>query len=218
MMEETEIIKTYKDRIRILLILYYFSEDYNTPENPNLKKLFTSEVRIQKLDFLLRNPDYLAFELLNLAKKGTCEKEEIKQVIKKIFENEEPVMRRLEMEKFFFGAYEDIDDVIAFLKSIDFIEFTSTKTLDLKTTEKKYFVTEKAIINLEDKLPKLSALIWYVERINLIKKYFGYMSGSELKAMQYKIEEYESASWGDYINDIQLKVEKAFFELYGEKL
>jgi len=217
-MEESEIIKTYKDRIRILLILYFFSEDYFDTEKPQRKKILTSEVRIQKLDFLLRNPDYLAFELLNLAKRGKSEKAEIKRIVKKIFEDKEPILRRLDMEKFFFGAYEDIDDVIGFLKSIEFIEFSSTKSLDLKTTEKKYYLTERATINIENKLPKLTALAWYVERLNLIKKYFGHMTGSGLKAMQYKIEEYESASWGDYINDIRSKVEETFFELFGEKL
>ncbi len=217
-MEENQLIKTYKDRLRIFLILYYFSENYHEPKTPNLKKLFTSEVRIQKLDFLLRNPDYLAFELLNLARGNTHNNQEIKEIIKEIFLKQEPVLRRIEMEKFFFGAYEDIDDVIAFLKSIELIEFSSTKNLELKITEKKYFITEKAITTLENKLPKLPALNWYVERLNLIKKYFGHKTGSQLKAMQYKIEEYETASWGDYINDIKAKVEKDFFELYGEKL
>jgi hypothetical protein len=217
-MQETEIIKTYKDRIRILLLIYYFSDDYYDPDNPHLKKILTSEVRIQKLDFLLRNPDYLAFELLNFAEKGTHHKHEIKKIVRQIFDDKEPVLRRLDMEKFFFGAYEDIDDVIAFLKSIEFIEFSSSKNLHLKTTEKKYFITEKAITNLENKLPKLPALNWYIERIALLKNYFGNMTGSELKAMQYKIEEYESASWGDYISDIQAKVESAFFNQFGENL
>ena len=64
------------------------------------------------------------------------------------------------MEKFFFGAYEDIDDVIAFLKSIDFIDFTSKKRVDLKTIiEKKYFITQYAIDKFErviDTLPAIS--------------------------------------------------------------
>lgn len=217
-MEESEIIKTHKDRIRILLILYYFSENFFEPTKPNLKKILTSEVRIQKLDFLLRNPDYLSFELLNLVKEGKQDRTEIKYIVKKIFRDKEPVLRRIDMEKFFFGAYEDIDDVIGFLTSIDFVEFSSTRGLDLKTIDKKYFLTEKAITNIEKKMPTLTALNWYVERLKLIKRFFGHLSGSELKAMQYKVEEYESASWGNYISDIQEKVEGIFLDLFGEKL
>lgn len=31
------------------------------------------------------------------------------------------------MERFFFGAYEDLDDIVAFLKAYNFIEFESEK-------------------------------------------------------------------------------------------
>ncbi|MGL5277253.1 hypothetical protein [Myroides sp.] len=132
-MSEHNNIRIYKDRIRIFLILYFFSEDYSDSSRPFCKKLFKSEVRIQKIDFLIRNPDYLAFELLNIAKRDSEKSSEIKSIVLEIFNSKEPIIRRLEMERFFFGAYEDIDDVIGFLKSIDFIDFTSKKNIGLKT-------------------------------------------------------------------------------------
>ncbi len=121
-MDENEKIRSYKDRLRIFLILYVFSEPHTDNELPNVRKIFQSEQRIQKIDFLLRNPDYLCHELLDKAKSNTSLQSEIKSIVKNIFASKEPILKRLEMERFFFGPYEDIDDVIAFLKSIDFID------------------------------------------------------------------------------------------------
>lgn len=217
-MNENEIIRSYKDRLRIFLILYVFSEPYSDIKNPNFKKIFKSEQRIQKIDFLLRNPDYLAYELLNIANSEFTKKDGIKVVIKDIFRNKEPILRRLEMERFFFGAYEDIDDVIAFLKGFGFIDFSSKKSLDLKTIEKKYFITEYAIEKFENAINSLSALKWYVDRCNLIKNYFGDLSGSQLRISQYQIPEYRNTSYKEYIGDIQENVKSEYYKLYSETL
>ncbi len=135
-MNETDKIRSYKDRFRI-----FFSKDHSDSSCPSRIKLFKSEIRIHKIDFLIRNPDYLAYELLNIAEKEESKKVEIKKIVKDIFGNNEPTLKRLEMERFFHGAYEDIDDVIGFLKSIDFIDFSSKKSSDLKTIEKRYYIT-----------------------------------------------------------------------------
>lgn len=217
-MDEIALIKTYKDRIRIFLILYIFSEDYTDKKNPHFKKIFVTETKIQKIDFLLRSPDYLALELLYFAEDGSHDKNEIKLIVKSIFQSEEPIFRRLDMEKFFFGAYEDIDDTIAFLKGIGFIDFSSTKRTDLKTVDKKYYVTDYAIERVKNNIPKLPSLQWYVDRCNLIQKYFGDKTASDLKRMQYEIEEYKDTTLRDHIKNIQEKVRTQYLEFYGETL
>ena len=156
-MDETYLIRKYKDRFRIFLILFLFSNDFEDASTPHYKRLFTSEVRIQKIDFLLRNPDYLAYELLLFAKEGKFASDEIKGIVEDIIRNQEPALKRLEMEKFFFGAYEDIDDVISFLKSIDFIDFSSKKDTRLQTIEKKYYITDYALKKVGDMLDKPSS-------------------------------------------------------------
>lgn len=217
-MELDEQVRVYKDRLRIFLILYFFSEEFSLPEQPSYRKIFKSEVRIQKIDFLIRNPDYLAYELLAIAKKSTNSRDEIKPIIKGIFQTGEPQLRRLEMERFFFGAYEDIDDVIAFLKSIDFIGFSSKKSSDLKTIEKQYYITNYALNKVSKELVDLPALQWYVERCELIKKYFGDLSGSQLKVSQYEIDEYRNTSFKKFIGDISETVKTEFYALYKEWL
>ena len=80
---EDERLKIYKDRFRIILILYYFSEDYLREEQPERRKIFKSEIKIQALNFLIRYPDYLAYELMEMVSEGLIDdKENIKNIIK----------------------------------------------------------------------------------------------------------------------------------------
>lgn len=217
-MELDEQVRMYKDRLRIFLILFYFGDSYKSNEHPEYKKIFKSEVRIQKIDFLIRNPDYLAYELLLIGANDIGKKQEIKQIVKSIYDTAEPQLRRLEMERFFFGAYEDIDDVIGFLKSIGFIGFTSKKSSDLKTIEKQYFVTQYAITKANSAIANLPTLEWYAQRCELIKKYFGNLSGSQLKVSQYQIEEYRNTSFKNFIGEISETVKNDYYRMFNERL
>jgi hypothetical protein len=217
-MDEATLIRQYQDRIRIFLLLLSFSNDYEDPDFPERKKIFESEIKIQKLDFLLRNPDYFAYELLFYARENDTERDEVKKLITEIFNSKEPELRRLEMEKFFFGAYEDIDDVIGFLKSIDFIDFTSQKDSGLKTVSKKYYITDFALKKLTNSLKEQTSLAWYLDRCILIHKYFGHLSGNQLKIMQYRIDEYRDTRYREYISGISHRVINEYFELFGERL
>lgn len=213
-----DIIRIYKDRIRILLIIYFFSEEYYDPEKTNLVRVLYTETKIQKIDFLLRNPDYFALELLNLLSLNNHDRNRIKEVVIDIFRNREPEIRRLEMEKFFFGAYEDIDDVIAFLESYGFIAFKSKRNVELNVIDKQYYITKYAEEKLGNILPKMDSLSWYVNRCDQIKRYFGSYTGTQLKKMQYEDETYRNTSYKEFIADVQEKVKTIFKIEFGEEL
>ncbi len=216
-MEDEKEIRLFKDRIRILFILYFFSDDYSEIENPHRKRIFKTEVKLQKLDFLLRNPDYFAYELLVLVENDHENKEKIKGVIKKIFSDKEPELRKIEMTRFLFGAYEHIDDVIAFFKAFELIDFTSKKDDILRTVDKRYYLTDSALSKFEN-IDNYKSLIWYKERCLLIKEYFGMLSGTALKDMQYQIEEYKETAYTDLISSVQIKVKDLFYSIYNESL
>jgi len=63
-----------------------------------------------------------------------------------------------------------------------------------------------------------TSLKWYLDRCRLIHKYFGHLSGNQLKAMQYGIYEYRDTRYGEYISGIPDLVIKEYFELFGEQL
>lgn len=209
----------YPSRLRVLFILYFFSEPYHNSDEPNRKTVFETEVRIQKIDFLLRNPDYLAYEILSLIKEDKLLKDtEIKVIIADIFNSNEPVIRKHEMERFFFGAYEDLDDIIAFLKAFNFIEFESEKSTSGNVISKKYFITKSGKEKIEKAISELSTFLWYAERCKLIHKYFGDLSGNELKVRQYQIQKYRDTPLNQYIESIEEETKDMYFEIYGENL
>jgi len=216
--------RTYRDKLRILLILYFFSEEIGADSeevDDQYKKVFRSEVRIQKIDFLMRYPDYLSFELLELLEEddSRINKEEIKEEIKSIFENNEPEIRRDDMLRYFFGAYEEIDHIIAFLVSTGFIVYKSKKNAAGREYDKIYYLTQNGIAKIENQILKhIDKTKWYGERCKLIKKYFGNLTGTELKVRQYTHEEYRLTPINEYIKGVQENVKNKYYSIYGEEI
>jgi len=205
----------YKDRFRILLIIYFFSEETGDNDYP---RLFYGEIKIQAIDFFVRNPDYLALHLLSLAESGEKDATTIKSIVKKIYRDNEPEIRRIEMEKFFYGAYEDIDDIIAFLVSRGLLKYESKLRVNNTVSEKHYYLTAKAKHNIDKAKSSLSAAKWYFKRFEIIREYLGGSTGSELKAKQYQVEEYSMTSYRDKIQSIDVDVYDKYYEIFGQNL
>ncbi|PLR99044.1 hypothetical protein [Bacillus sp. T33-2] len=200
---------TYRDKLRILLILYFFSENISeySEFHPEYVKVFKSEVKIQKIDFLIRYPDYLANELLNLIEEKEVGKEKIKQHVKDIFSSEEPELRREDMLRYFFGAYEELDYIISFLVSFGFIKFESRRNISGRIFDKLYYLSQYGVDKIEKEiLIDLEKANWYQQRMLLIKEYFGDLSGTELKIRQYEYEQYRTTPINQYIQGIQKEV------------
>lgn len=205
--------------MRVLLILYFFSEAYAEPLEPTLARVFYSEVKIQKIDFLLRYPSYLCFELLRLHQEtGVPSGADVQQIVSNIFAKGEPELRTDEMKRFFFGAYQDLDDIIGFLKSVGLVEFRKQTSMGLKDIRKAYFLTQDGILRIERGLANVPSASWYFDRCQLIKRYFADASGTQLKNRQYAIEEYRETPLGDYIQDIEAMVRTEYFTLFNTQL
>lgn len=205
--------------MRVLLILYFFSEAYAEPLEPTLARVFYSEVKIQKIDFLLRYPSYLCFELLRLHQEtGVPSGADVQQIVSNIFAKGEPELRTDEMKRFFFGAYQDLDDIIGFLKSVGLVEFRKQTSMGLKDIRKAYFLTQDGIQRIERGLANVPSALWYFDRCQLIKRYFADASGTHLKNRQYAIEEYRETPLGDYIQDIEAMVRTEYFTLFNTQL
>lgn len=211
-------LRKYRDRLRIIIILYVFCERSKS-DDIQYFGLFRSEIKIQALDFLLRYPDFLSMELMNLMDNdSSIDRNEIKNVISKIYSDNEPDLRVEEMEKFFHGAYESIDEVIAFHVSIGFIKHESKKRIDGKTYDKNYYVTLDCTDRIESSLKLIPAMQWYFERCELIKKYFDKFTGSQLKSRQYMYAEYSNISYKSHIQNINSKVRIAFESRFNKEL
>ncbi|CAA9200975.1 hypothetical protein [Flavobacterium collinsii] len=213
-----DFFKKYRDRLRIIIILYVFCERSVENGTPYYG-LFRSEIRIQALDFLLRYPDFLSMELMDLMDNdSSISQQEISEVIDEIYLNNEPQLRVEEMEKFFHGAYESIDEVIAFHVSTGFLKHESRRRADGKTFDKNYYVTHYCAERIENHLRTIPTVQWYFERCELIKKHFGQFTGSQLKTRQYKYAEYSSISYKSHIQNVNAKVRTAYSERFNKQL
>lgn len=209
----------YRERLRILLILYFFSEDVSVPGDPRLQRVFHSEVKIQKIDFLIRYPNYLCYELLRMHEEsGEPSTEKVQAILTNIFRQREPELKTDEMRRFFYGAYEELDNVISFLTSVDLVIFKSKRNVGLKTINKEYYLTRFALETIENGLKAVPAAAWYFERCSLIKTYFGDLSGSQFKNRQYAIDIYRETPLGNYIADIEKQVREKYQQLFDQSL
>lgn len=209
----------YRQRLRVLLILYFFSEPVDSDSTPRLASVFRSEVKMQKIDFLIRYPSYFCYELLRLYEEsGSPSKEVVKAVVKQVFSNGEPELRTDHMRRFFYGAYEELDSIIAFLTSVNFVEFKIQKNAGLLSIKKEYYLTKFGLERIEQMLRHVPAAEWYFDRCGLIQEYFGDLSGTQLKNRQYAIEQYRDTPLNSYISDIETQVRTQFKSIFFEDL
>src|SRR5260221_1082476 len=112
-------ISIERDVVRVLFILYFCGE--KSPPSLFEEYAYThsldSETKLQKFDFWLRYPDYLAAALLQEYETGTLQPRvhEIQQIVRHILLEREPVLRLTPMRKYLHGAYESLDKVMIYL-------------------------------------------------------------------------------------------------------
>src|SRR4051794_16842847 len=103
-----------QDAVRILMLINRAAEPLTAPPDGDEALataigLVRTQVRLQKLDFWVRNPDYLANELLSDYENGDHDVA-LLGIAGDILDSEEPELRRYPMLRYLFGAYEDLED------------------------------------------------------------------------------------------------------------
>ena len=84
--------------------------------------VISSLIRLQKLDFWLRNPDYLADELVTEFEQGRVSFDQVQPHVQRMLDGDAPQLHTYPMERYIHGAYEFIDDALAVLKLYGQIE------------------------------------------------------------------------------------------------
>jgi hypothetical protein len=148
-----------------------------------------SQMKLQALDFWMRNPDYLADELLSEFEK-TGNKEFLKTAAD-ILDSSEPELRRFPMIRYLFGAFEPLDDALALLRSADFIRLKREVVGD-KIREHIYLLTARGRDAMHQMAQSSIELNWYLQRAKLVVLVAGDAGGTSLKDRQYKQAEYAS--------------------------
>jgi len=209
-----------RDAVRVMFILYFCCDD-QLPFPGEYEDLHSrsidSESKLQKIDFWIRYPDHLAAALMfGCEEDGSLSKrkEEIKQIIRRIFYEREPTIRWIPMRKYLYGAYEPLDTVMAFLSSRK-LAYRRVAEWGHRT---RYYLTSKGCNAVEGLLKECEESQWYKERCQLIRLFFKHLNGFDLRNRQYLEKGYADTPNLETIDRIEIIVKQRFFQLYGEML
>ncbi|ADU09671.1 hypothetical protein ML5_4163 [Micromonospora sp. L5] len=172
-----------------------------------------TQVKLQKIDFWVRNPDFLAATLL---KDYEISREPyLLQLAEEILTSEEPEVRRYPMIRYLFGAYEQLDDALAVLRSAGLIIRRKRGTPG-HVQQHDYFLTARGRQAVDTILSTEPVFAYYVDRVNLVAALTEGYGGTQLKARQYLHEEYRDTPIGDRIGSIAAQTRARLAELRAE--
>jgi hypothetical protein len=193
----------YRDALRLLYIFVNGAESLPAPEPSGAAAIFRGEAKLHAYDFWMRNPDYLAEELLDLF--ATSGERRYLVEAESIFSADEPDIRRFPMIRYRFGAYERLDDTLALLRSRDLIKITGTKAGG-KVMETDFLVMPGAIKFTQAIKTEFPILSWYANRASLVAEVAAGRGGAALKKRQYEQADYAETQMGGVIPPITDRV------------
>lgn len=196
-----------QDAVRILFLLDHCPyPDSECPAHPDAVAVLRGQKKLQALDFWLRNPDYLADELLNAAEAGRSVPG-VSPVDRAaaLLEGDEPDLESYPMIRWRYGAYESLDDALALLVAHGLIGIDAIGTApDIDRWD--YCLLSAGRQDAQEMRSQEPDLSWYDERAVLVLLLAGDRSGSALKELQYAQGEYERTHMGEDIAGILPRV------------
>lgn len=189
--------------IRVLVILNACGEPVKPSDPAGCAAVIRAELRLQALDFWLRNPDYLAGELLTLVEAGRLPETYIPDV-EHLLNDPEPDLHWYPMPRWHYGAYEALDDAFSVLSAYGLAEVRRLGGVK-KTSRSQFFITNTGSKAVDD-LTAEPVLSWYTKQVKLVAAVAGTDNGSNLKKRQYKQSVYAETKLGVKIGTINSAV------------
>lgn len=170
-----------------------------------------AEKRIQALDFWVRNPDYLAEELMDEYVAGR--RPDALTIVRIIFDTAEPDLRRIAMLRFRYGAREPLDEALSILESRNLVRMVREGSALEGVQENHYYLMRRGRDIAEQFVADYPALAWYHDRAALVAELALGQSATQLKDRQYRQDEYAGAPHNTLIPPITDRVRRRFKEL-----
>lgn len=191
--------------IRLLVLLERCGE---TPKDgvdpPETVKVVRSELRLQAMDFWLRNPDYLADELVTRVKSSDIPDTYLK-VARGLLDDPEPDLRWYPMPKWFYGAYEPLDDAFSLLETYGLATIVRRGKPGRKAVRSQFYLSQAGASAVAE-LIEDPVLSWYGQQAQLVGLVAGDDVGKKLKDRQYEQATYASTELGSNIASIADRV------------
>lgn len=172
---------------------------------PGAVAVMSSLIRLQKLDFWLRNPDYLADELLTELETGRVERELVEPDVRRMLSGAAPQLHTYPMERYIHGAYEFIDDALAVLRTYELIVHRRAAPSG-SLARRDYFLLSKGRETITRMRADISDLGWYFDQASAISLIADAAAGVRAKDRQYLQPEYGRTAHGEVIPSILERV------------
>ena len=157
--------------------------------------VFHGEARLHAMDFWVRNPDYLAHELLQQFRE--TRNRALLDRAAAILDSDEPDLRRYPMIRYLYGAYERIDNAVGVLVSAKLVKVRISETDGLPT--KRFLLLDRADPFADSAVAKYPVLGWFRDRARAVAQVAGGRRGTALKERQYEHIEYARTRLGTTI-------------------
>jgi len=197
--------------IRLLVLMDRTGEAVADGDPPSAVKAVRSELRLQAMDFWMRNPDYLADELISAVASGALATGML-TLARGLLDDPEPDLHYYPMPRWFYGAYEAIDDAMSLLETYGLATFRRSGEPGSKSHRNQMFLTaagEQAVVELTAD----PVLGWYARQADLVALVAGDTVGSKLKERQYEQATYAGTELGLDIAPIAEHVRKRLDDL-----
>ncbi|MFE1763886.1 hypothetical protein ACFW81_06665 [Streptomyces angustmyceticus] len=216
--DDAPVTSREQDAVRVLLLIDGASQaptgaDLTDPGLTDAVGVVRTQVRLQKLDFWLRNPDYLADELLTDYE--SSREPGLLRWAGRIQDSEEPEVRRYPMLRHHFGAYEPLDDALAVLRSAGLVVRRRRGTVN-RVRQHDYYLLSAGRQVVQDIVSTTPAFTYYVDRVALVIALADGLGGSDLKARQYLQREYAETARGTRIGSVSTQARQRLDRLRTE--
>ena len=199
-------VDRYAEAIRILLLVAAVADPLDAAGRaaapPNAVAVLRSESRLQKLDFWLRNPDYLADELLNDYERSG--EQILLDLAGEILDADEPEVCAIPMIRYLFGAFERLDRALSMLAAPRLVVAVARRSAGGNVVQDSYFLTEKGRDVAGEATRLFPELAWYTQRALLVRalaEATGH-TGLALRRRQYLQRDYAETPLGELIPSI----------------
>lgn len=179
----------------------------------NAVAVLHAESRLQKLDFWLRNPDYLADELLNDYERNPDPR--VLEIVGEILDSEEPEICAIPMVRYLFGAFENLDGVLSLLVAPGLLVIRPHRGAAGTVIKDSYYLTRKGREISDRATTEYPELAWYTTRALLVKA-LAEATGDTAHALrkrQYLQRDYAQTPLGEIIPSIADKARERLAEL-----
>lgn len=213
---------TSQSAARILILLDKLGDAATSADKAVMAgcvKVIRAQSRLAKLDFWLRNPDYLADELLTDLAAGILADDVVLPLVHSMLDGAAPKLHMYPMQRYRFGAWEIPDNALSVLKFYGMVNHRRAAEMDANNAGKArrdYFLLPPGVTALAEIRSTVDQVDWYDQQADAIALLNASATGAAARKRQYKQSEYANTPIGADIGPILDRTRERFDALAAD--